>query len=252
MSNWTRWAVGGVAILAAGFAPARDLWLVVAGDAPAFRAEVNFGESDHRELPLVQRLLDLNLVTETGTVPLREGNLEVQPNGERPTLLSDRFTLPGGAAVLTARYDDGYWVKTPGGYRNVSKRLYPAATDSRWTVHFAKTLLGPGANKLLIGHEFELMALDDPFALKPGQALRVQVLLRGMPVADAEVRSEDGVRLVPAQELRSYRTSADGIATVPIDRRGPFVLGVVFETEGLNPELAAKDQYTATLAFALH
>jgi uncharacterized GH25 family protein len=242
---WAAWA------LSLG-ASAHDLWIVATSEGPLLRAEMNFGDPGKRDPLILQRLLDLNLVTATGTVLMREGNLEPRQVGERPVLLSEPFMAPATPAVLTARYDNGYWVKTPGGMRNTSKRLYPAATESLWSSKMAKTLLGPGANHIVVGHDLELLAVDDPFTLKAGQALRISVLLHGMPLTNAEVRVEDGITLVPDKDVAAYRTGADGIASVPIERRGAYVLAVEYRTEGRDPELAASDQYDATLAFWLH
>ena len=36
-----------------------------------------------------------------------------------------------GGFILAARYDNGYWVETAEGYRNVSKRVVPTATRRR-------------------------------------------------------------------------------------------------------------------------
>jgi uncharacterized GH25 family protein len=233
-------------------ASAHDLWIVATSEGQQLRAEMNFGDPGRRDPLIVQRLLDLNLVTATSTVLMREGNLEARQVGERPVLLSEPFPPPATPAVLAARYDNGYWVKTPGGMRNTSKRLYPGATESLWSTKMAKTLIGPGANHIVVGHDLELMALDDPFTLRPGQPLRVSVLLHGMPLTNAEVRVEDGTSLVADKDVSVYRSGADGIASVPIERRGTYVLAVEYRAEGRDPELAASDQYDATLAFWLH
>ena len=238
-------------LLLGGGAVAHDLWIVATGDGPQLRAEMNFGDPGKRDPLILQRLLDLNLVTATGTTLMREGNLEPRQIGERPVLLSEPFMAPATPAVLTARYDNGYWVKTPGGMRNTSKRLYPGATESLWSTKMAKTLLGPGAYHIVVGHDLELLALDDPFALKSGQPLRVSILLHGMPLTDAEVRVEDGTTLVADKDVPVYHAGADGVASIPIERRGPYVLAVEYRTEGRDPELAASDQYDATLAFWL-
>ena len=242
---WAAWALSPGAM-------AHDLWIVATNEGPLLRAEMNFGDPGKRDPLILQRLLDLNLITATGTVLMREGSLEPRQIGERPVLLSEPFMAPSAPAVLTARYDNGYWVKTPGGMRNTSKRLYPAATESLWSAKMAKTLIGPGAYRIVVGHDLELMALDDTFTLKAGQALRVSVLLHGMPLTNAEVRVEDGTTLMADKDVPVYHSGADGIANVPIERRGSYVLAVEYRTEGRDPQLAASDQYNATLAFWLH
>jgi len=50
------------------------------------------------------------------------------------------------------------------------------------------------------------------------------VLLHGMPLTNAEVRVEDGTTLMADKDVPVYHSGADGIANVPIERRGSYVL----------------------------
>src|SRR5580700_11138209 len=76
---WTAW------VLPLG-ASAHDLWIVATTEGTQLRAEMNFGDPGKRDPLIVQRLLDLNLVTATGTVLMRDGTLEPRQIGERPVL----------------------------------------------------------------------------------------------------------------------------------------------------------------------
>jgi len=72
---------------------------------------MNFGDPGKRDPLILQRLLDLNLITPRHRADAG-GSLEPRQIGERPVLLSEPFMAPSAPAVLTARYDNGYWVKT--------------------------------------------------------------------------------------------------------------------------------------------
>src|SRR5579872_629264 len=138
-------------------ASAHDVWITTIADGDKLRAVVNFGHPTERELPDLDRLLDLDLISSSGTTSLREGKLVERHIGDALVLVSQEFPVPSANPLITARYDNGYWVKTPQGYRNVSIRLFPAAEESLWAVKFSKTLLGPGAYTKIVGHELELV-----------------------------------------------------------------------------------------------
>ena len=230
---------------------AHDLWLTTDDSGTQLTAALNFGESNRRDPLTVQRIFNVDVIDDKGITSLRGGTFTEHPVGDGPVLVTGSFPKPGTAALLAASYDSGYWVTTAQGMRNVSKRLYPQASASRWAVKFAKTLLGPGAYKRVLGQEMELTALEDPFSLSPGQTLQVRVQLKGKPITDAKVRILDGVTVMDPKEVASTPTNAEGIAAVKLNRRGLYVLAVEYDVSGANPELADKDEYNSTLVFEL-
>jgi uncharacterized GH25 family protein len=240
-----------VALCAATRLPAHDLWLTTEGNGAQLAATLNFGESNRRDPLTVQRIFNVDVIDGKSVTSLRGGSFIEHQAGDGPVLVTAPFPRPGAAGLLAASYDSGYWVTTPQGMRNVSKRLYPQASASRWAVKFAKTLLGPGAFRVVLGQEMELTALQDPFSLSSGQTLQVRVQLKGRPVTDAKVRILDGMTVMDPKEVASAPTNAEGIATVELSRRGLYVLAVEYDVPGANPELADKDEYNSTLVFFL-
>jgi len=118
-------------------------------------------------------------------------------------------------------------------------------------VKFSKTLLGPGAYKTIVGHELELVPTEDPFALSAGQPLHVRVLFHGTPVANVDVELGDGLAPTKEEDIPRYKTNSEGVAQIPVDRRGPYLLTVDYRIPGRDPALAATDYFDAALAFAL-
>lgn len=230
---------------------AHDLWLTTDEHGEQLTATVNFGETNRRDLATVQRIFNVDVIDGKNVTSLRNGTFTEQQVSNGPVLMTQPFAKPGDGALLAASYDSGYWVTTPQGMRNVSKRLYPEASASRWAVKFAKTLLGPGAYKAILGQEMELTALEDPFTLAPKQTLHVRVQLKGKPLTDAKLRILDGVTVMDPKESKSVPTNADGIAAVTLNRRGLYVLAVEYDAPGANPDLAEKDEYNSTLVFEL-
>jgi uncharacterized GH25 family protein len=241
-----------LAVSVAGFGgnlSAHDLWLTSAPSGTQRVATIFFGETNRRDLPVAQRFAYVDVVADLGTTSLQTGPFIEQKSNN--SLLTPPFAQPPSNAVLAASYDNGYWLNTPGGSRNVSRRLIPQGSNTRWVAKFAKTLLGPGAYTRVLGQELELVALADPFTLTAGKALQVRVQLRGKPVTDAKVRILDGVTVMDPKDARSVPTDASGVATIPLDRRGLYVLAVEYITPAVAPELADRDEFNSTLAFTL-
>jgi len=237
----------------AGLAPplaAHDLWLTSAPHGNQLVATLFFGETNRRDLPVVQRLAYVDVIEDGRTQSLRNGTFtEQKPDN---SLLTPQFDRPASNAVLAASYDNGYWLNTPDGSRNVSRRLIPQGTNTRWVAKFAKTLMGPGAYTRVLGQELELVALEDPFALAAGKTLRVRVQLRGKPVTDAKVRILDGVTVMDPKDATFVPTDGTGIAAVPMNRRGLYVLAVEYVTPAVSPGLADRDEFNSTLSFTLN
>src|SRR5260221_10737510 len=120
-------------------ARAHDIWLSVGADG---RAIVNYGHPGDRLPPDPEKLADLEILRAGGSTSLLK-TLARGAVGAIPVV----FTEPvgDGGFILAARYDNGYWVETAEGYRNVSKRVVPTATRSLWSMKLAKTLIAEGA-----------------------------------------------------------------------------------------------------------
>ena len=228
---------------------AHDLWLTTAPSGTQLAATIFFGETNRRDLPVVQRLAYVDVIGDKGTVSLQTAPFTEQKANN--SLLTPPFDPPGSNAVMAASYDNGYWLATPQGSRNVSRRLIPQGTNTRWVAKFAKTLMGPGAYTRVLGQELELVALEDPFAVAVGKALQVRVQLRGKPVTDAKVRILDGVTVMDPKDAKSVPTDSSGVANVPLDRRGLYVLAVEYVTPAVSPVLADRDEFNSTLTFTL-
>lgn len=127
----------------------------------------------------------------------------------------ERYIALEGAPELAARYrQDG---------------AYPQADSlTQTTAKYAKTVVeigarGPRAFTRLAGHPLELVPVNDPAALRPGDTLRVRVLYRGRPLAGAHlhagVAARDSAHAAAKKDL-SITTGADGVARVPLAEGG--------------------------------
>ena len=103
------------------------------------------------------------------------------------------------------------------------------------TERYARTLkcllqVGDGTDgdlhKRVVGQKLEILLLQNPYLLKPGDDLEVQVLFDGKPLGGQRVTAfnGDGERRVSAPRVR---TSANGVARFNLNREGFWLVRVV-------------------------
>lgn len=220
-------------------AAAHDLWLTPGPGG----VQLHYGHLHQPELPTAGKLASVIAYTPSGTVVL-DAKAETGP----APMLRAAFT---GDALVTASYDNGYWVRLPdGSYRNVSKRMLPAAEKSMWSGKFAKAAIGPSAPwGHVVGQPLEIVPLEAPAAAK--EQLRVRVLFEGRALTGADVTATDGVTHSEAVQTQAA-TDAEGIAVVTLRAAGPQVLSVNHRVApSQTPALADADTYSATFAFTV-
>lgn len=243
-------AATALAGLASGPASAHDVWMTLSSGQVVPQVHIHYGHPDDLQMPQADKLVDLTATDAAGTRLLAP---RLAASRTAPVLISE--PLPGiGAALIAARYDNGFWVKAPDGeYRNTTRRMVTGAAEAITSVKFAKLLAGAGAPwAAAVGHELEIVPLEDPMSVKAGGTLRVKVLFRGEPVANATVMRSDGETVVAQDKLPVFRSDAAGIATIPIDKAGGEVLSVTRRVSPSTvPALADADTFSATLAFTL-
>ena len=157
--------------------------------------------------------------------------------------------MPEAASVITAAFDNGYWSKDAAGeWQNTSMDLVPGAVEGGQYLKHVTYLSGPiaGGHKPM-GLPLEIVPLADPFAMKAGDMLPVQVLLNGQPLAGAEVTAD----YVNATDAPAILTDADGKAMIPVRNQGLNVLAASASEPHPEPAKAQEIGHTATLSFML-
>lgn len=119
---------------------------------------------------------------------------------------------------------------------------------------YVKSLLAVGAADGFFqektGLTIEIIPEVDPYSLRPGQTLPVQVLLRGEPAADIAVESswlEQG----KAKSALAGRTDQQGRVRVPVNALGPHRLHAIVMERCAEPQVADWESFWATLTFAI-
>jgi len=244
--------------LPAGLAQAHDIWMTPEAGPAGVQVVIHHGHPGDRKVPDPDKLIDLCVIGPDGQDRLPPGSLVPAMRDGNPVLLVPPLstTASSGTWLFSARYDNGYWVKTPQGYRNTSKRQAPDAADSLYSMKYVKALVTAGpatpeAYRRVLGHRLELVPMDNPFAVPVGSKLRVLVLFEGKPLVGVGVEIGDGVTPRKEEDIPRYLTNGDGIAQVPITKAGLQVLVVDHTAASRHPDLVDKELMAATLSFVV-
>lgn len=131
-------------------------------------------------------------------------------------------TLRGDCAASYFVFSSGYWSKTPYGTKNLPRNEAGQVLDSWLSVESVKRIdaWGVGLAKPL-GLELEIVPLDNPLSLRPGDKLHLAVYGAGKPVAGATVAYFGHPRGV---------TAADGRVNITLRQPGPQSIQASLET----------------------
>jgi nickel transport protein len=150
-------------------------------------------------------------------------------------------------AMLTMFFDNGYWVQTPDGWKNLTKReamqqslqiilaersLKFHKSYLKWAASFTKP----------VGMKFEIVPLKNPLLLKTGDVIRIKVLLDGKPIENASISTAESHETVT-------KTDKDGLAKVTITKTGFCLISAFTERQLDNDPDADKLYLSANMTF---
>jgi uncharacterized GH25 family protein len=242
-------ALATIGVLAGVSAMAHDVWLTVDKKGGQLTAQINNGDTDKRDIPDRNRVVSLDLVGPSGLDELRRPLTPGTRFGQ-PVLETKPFASAENGVIAIA-YDNGFWINAPktNAEINTTKLMLDHGSSAHWTVKYGKLLLGPGSYQRVLHTRLELVALKDPFALPVGQKLPVRLELDGKPLAGIQVAYGDGVTPIPDEKMPFVKTGSDGIAAIPLERKGAYLLTVDAEAPPLFKELSEHDHVYASLTF---
>lgn len=230
-----------------------DVWFTALPRPEAVQLVVHHGHPGDREVPDPHKLFDLTIDTSLHATSW-PGRFQPEERNGLPILISEPLPFQGdrGLRLVGGQYDNGYWVKTEAGYRNTSKQHARQTQDSLSSMKGAKILIAvngrvSGPYQKVLGHALEIVPQTNPFLLTPGDQWPIQVLFEGHPLAGVAVEVTDGLTPMDEDTIPRYRTKANGITDIPIQRSGPLLLVVDYAIAGRHPDEADVDHYTATL-----
>ncbi len=148
----------------------------------------------------------------------RKAEVKMMQNNNAVSILPEKEL-----SAVTLFMDNGYWVKTTDGSKNISKReakKYMDANEyveSSHSIKYSKTILRwhPKLAEPL-GMRSEIVPLKDPFGIKTGKVLPIRFLFEGRPVEGALIE----VSGYGKESVTELKTNKEGMADVFIDKPG--------------------------------
>jgi uncharacterized GH25 family protein len=193
-----------------------------------------------------------------GTDTLDAGRLEsaalVGPDGLRLEIELEEgavFTtppLPGdGPWVLAARQAPGFYSRTPRGGQRESRVDSPDAMSCQYTSNAVKAVLGRGTGAVdhVLGDPLEIVPLAS--AVAAGEPLELRVLLHGRPWQGAVDAVYAGFEGEEGEYPVTTATDAEGIARVPLDRAGRWMVKAIASEPYPQPEICDLNLFNATV-----
>ncbi|MBL0158617.1 MAG: DUF4198 domain-containing protein [Bryobacterales bacterium] len=135
------------------------------------------------------------------------------------------------------------WRKKNGESDRAGKEIY-----SKYVKSLLVTGAGDGWFNHAAGLAIEFVPLDDPYAAKPGAAIRVQLLFRGKPAAGHEVELQT-VAAGKADRKILGNTDAQGVVRVPLAPGGFHKLHAIVMERRADRTKADWESWWATLTF---
>ncbi len=97
------------------------------------------------------------------------------------------FKLGGTCHMVQAVFSSGYWTKTPEGLKNLPKDQVKNPIESWYSLETARRVDLWKPRNTPLGHDLELILMENPSSLRVGQKFTVVAYYKGKPLRDAPV-----------------------------------------------------------------
>jgi uncharacterized GH25 family protein len=224
-----------------------------------FQNSDDFPEASAPSPTKPERLRDTRLLSQAGTA-----NLENIVANQRNTTAT--VAIPGeGLGIITARTLPTFLELPPDRFKSYLEHENLTSTlkwreehkeanapgrerYSKYVKSIIKAGKSDGRYKNPTGLTIEIIPEADPYSVKPGGTLPVQVLLRGKAAVDVAVESawlENG----KAKMEVFGRTDANGRIRIPVKAAGPHRLHAIVMERCAEPKVADWESFWASLTF---
>ncbi|OCP07168.1 MULTISPECIES: DUF4198 domain-containing protein [unclassified Ensifer] len=155
--------------------------------------------------------------------------------------------LDSEPALVALEFDNGYWSEgADGKWVNQPKNEVPGAKQASHSIKYSIALVhAHGDLPAFPAQPLQIVPLDNPIGLKPGEKFRVRLLLDGKPLEGKEITLD----YAGLPDLVSEKTDANGEAEVTLRNAGVNILAVSHAIPLDGNEAADKKGLTATLTF---
>ena len=149
------------------------------------------------------------------------------------------------AAMIIVNFDNGYWIaESSAVWKNVSLEVAKEHSPYHHPLKYHKSLYDwSEVFAKPVGIKMEVLPLGNPFSLKPGDSIQVQVFFDGKPLPNAKVEYE-----AHSDKAPSVQSDAEGKAKVPVSAKNEQFIAVDYAPDVSSPEQVS---YSASLRFEL-
>lgn len=233
---------------------------------PGARIQIAFHNGDgfpnSQAAARAERMLEPQILSASSTKPLE--NLRVQGK-----LLLSEATIPGPGNVMVAVHSKPNGIElTPTDFEKYLKhegldhvirwRAEHAESSQvgreRYSKYVKSILLARNPSdyyRHIVGFPIEIIPEVNPYSLKPGEHLPIQILFRNKPARDLQIEMAWLPPGAKAQEKIAGRTDGEGRLKVPIGSKGIWKLSTVLMERCTHPEAADWESFWASLTFEI-
>jgi len=235
-------------------ASAHDLWLELRDYTPEVGEDITLTLGYGHYLPAREFMTHVDLeeiymLDDKGKRIEFERYSDVEFRGEDP--LNEE-----GTYLVVARKKGGFFTKTTKGYkRGRSKKGLKNAIECSYSKKYTKAIVNVGkvggktfSNAL--GHELEIIPLENPGDLAEGDYLPVKVIFKGEPLSSSHVfATYSGFSTEKNTFAYATKTNKDGIAKIKMLKSGVWLMTTYYEDAYPDPKECDQYKFASTLTF---
>ena len=235
-------------------ASAHDLWLEVRDYTPEVGEDITLTLGYGHYLPAHEFMTHLDLeeiymLDNKGKRIGLERYSDVEFRGEKPLEKE-------GTYLVVAEKKGGFFTNTTKGYkRGQSKKGLKNVIECSYSKKYSKAIVnvGKGEGKTFskaLGHELEIIPLENPGNLTEKDYFLVKVILKGEPVPYNHVfATYSGFSTEKNTFAYATKTNKDGIARIKILKSGVWLIATYYQDAYPDPEECDQYKLTSTLTF---
>jgi uncharacterized GH25 family protein len=189
--------------------------------------------------------------------------LKLEKNADR-VWYEAKYTLADNTPVIIVGNRKGgfYCLFTDGGYADGTRKEVQAASKgktiakARYFAKYSKYYLNPAASDASfstpLGHDLEIIPLDNPAGIKKGGKARFRVLYKGAPLSGAEIAATYDYYNYKTENAfaQTAKTDAKGEVTFRIDNSGIWLVRISDTRKSAHPD-TDEDNNAAIVVFTV-
>ena len=243
-------------------AQAHRVWVQSEPTKPNEILKVDIG---YGEFPTLEQISEKRLhFFDKGMVLVNsEGKQQLAQKGDKNYHFESNAPIKEGSYVLAAEYKPTFWSKNAEGWKQADMKNTPNASYCEQTAMYGKNIINIGniVDKAsvaeVVGHELEIVPMENPANIKVGERFKVVVLYQGEPLADATLTAtfkgfdnsdNHHTHKVEAQAFSDV-TGEDGTVDIIPLKAGFWKASVVYDVPFKEPTQCQKAKHYATLTF---